>query len=190
MMARKKKIDHQELMIETEKLLLETGYDSFHFRLLAERLGVGRSTLYEYYANKDDLITAYVHSFAYERVEESKLVLEIHDLQDQIEAFLRVFLKYNHIQQIIIMVTQMEGQKKPQNEESIIRIKKLIKDINAISLQIIQKGKKEGKIRQELDDMFISYMMFNLIQIPNFRQQSDKERLKLFVDFLLNGVST
>ena len=36
-MARKKKIDHKELMIETEKLLLETGYDSFHFRLLAER---------------------------------------------------------------------------------------------------------------------------------------------------------
>ena len=84
----------------------------------------------------------------------------------------------------------MEGQKKPQNEESILQIKKLIKEINAISIQIIQKGKREGKIREELDDMFISYMMFNLIQLPNFRHQSDDERLKQFVDFLLNGVST
>lgn len=189
-MARKKKIDHKELMIETEKLLLETGYDSFHFRLLAERLGVGRSTLYEYYANKDDLITAYVHSFAYERVEESKLVLAIDDLQEQLKAFLRIFLKYNHIQQIVTMITQMEGQNKPQNEENVIHIKKLIKEINAVSLQIIKKGQREGKIRHDLDDMFISYMMFHLIQIPNFRQKSDEERLEQFVDFLLNGVST
>ena len=106
------------------------------------------------------------------------------------KAFLRIFLKYNHIQQIVTMITQMEGQNKPQNEENVIHIKKLIKEINAVSLQIIKKGQREGKIRHDLDDMFISYMMFHLIQIPNFRQKSDEERLEQFVDFLLNGVST
>lgn len=189
-MARKKSVDHHELMMETEKLLLEFGYDSFHFRLLAERLGVGRSTIYEYYANKDELITAYIHSFAYERVEESKKILDMADLQEQFKAFLQIFLKYNHIQKIVTMITQMEGQKKEENIARIQQIKYLIKEINKVSLQLIQKGKHIGKIRKDVDDMFISYIMFNLIQIPNFQQQNEEDRLNSFIDFIFNGVGT
>ncbi|MGM9929154.1 MAG: TetR/AcrR family transcriptional regulator [Bacillus sp. (in: firmicutes)] len=188
-MARKKRVNYQELMIETEKLLLERGYDAFHFGLLAERLGVGRSTIYDYYTNKDELISAYIHSFIRERVEESKQVLELEETEEQLRVFLRTFMKYNHIQQIVTMIAQMEEQNKEENEERIKQIKSYIKEISGICIQIVQRGKAAGKIRSELNDLFISYVLFNLIQIPNFRQQSQEERLDELIDFLLHGVS-
>ncbi len=188
-MARKKSIDRHELMRATEKLLVETGYDGFHFRLLAEKLGVGRSTIYEYYANKDDLIIAYIHSFAYERVKESKEIMILEDIQEQFKAFLRIYLKYNHIQQLVNMIIHMENQQKPQNQEDIKQIKLLIKEINQVSLKLIQKGKETGKIRKDIDDLFISYAIFNLVQIPNFQKQEEEERLNNLVNFIFHGVS-
>lgn len=187
-MARKKVVEHHVLLSETEKLLLEKGYSAFHFGLLADRLGVGRSTIYEYYANKDVLITAYIHSFAYERVEECKKVLDIEDANEQLKSFLRIFVKYSHIQQVITMLVQMEDHSNGKVDTKPVRL--LTKEIYRISLVVIQRLKDTGIIRRELDDTFISYIMFNLIQMPNFRNHNETQRLDEFVDFLLHGIGT
>ncbi|MGM9925040.1 MAG: TetR/AcrR family transcriptional regulator [Bacillus sp. (in: firmicutes)] len=187
-MARKKRIEHHELMAETEKLLLEKGYDAFHFRLLSERLGVGRSTIYEYYANKDELIIAYIHTFAYERVEDCKRVMKIDDIEEKLKAYLRIFLKYSHVQQVVLILTQIEEQK---NGAALTKpVKDLSKKLYTISLELIREAKAKGYIRKDMNDIFISYVLFNLIQIPNFRQQTEEERLNEMMDFLLNGVGT
>ncbi|MGN1402399.1 MAG: TetR/AcrR family transcriptional regulator [Bacillus sp. (in: firmicutes)] len=189
-MARKKTLERHDLMAATEKLLLEKGYSAFHFRLLAEELNVGRSTIYDYYSNKDELIIAFIHSFAYERVEECKTLDSINDATEQLKAYLRIFLKYNHIEQVVTMVTQMENDKKPQNAEGIIRIKELVREIYSLSLKIISNAKRNGLIRKEVDDTFISYVMFHLVKIPNFRGLSEEERLDELLSFLLHGVSS
>ncbi|WP_052343849.1 TetR/AcrR family transcriptional regulator [Bacillus massiliigorillae] len=185
-MARKKRIEHHELMAETEKLLLEKGYNAFHFRLLSERLGVGRSTIYEYYANKDELIIAYIHIFAFERVEDCKKIMKISDIKEKIREFLRIFLKYSHVQQVITMLTQMEEQSK--DAERVKPVRELSRQIYLYSLEIIKEAKQTGLLRKEVDNTFISYIMFNLIQIPNLRKQSEEERLNEMIDFILNGV--
>ncbi|WP_157796575.1 TetR/AcrR family transcriptional regulator [Bacillus sp. FJAT-45037] len=59
-MARKKKVDEQELMDVTGELLLQVGYDKINFKLVAYELGVGRSTIYEYYANKEELVAEHL----------------------------------------------------------------------------------------------------------------------------------
>lgn len=189
-MARKKKIEHHELIAATEKLLIEKGYNAFNFSLLAQQLGVGRSTLYEYYPNKEELITAYIHSFAFDRVEECKKIIKMNNCGTQMREFLRVFLKNNHVQQIIIMINQMENQNKTFNVEEVNQIRLLSRKIYLMSLEIIQKAKAEGLIRKEIDDTFISYVMFNMIQIPNTEQKSDEERLDQIIDFIFNGVGT
>ncbi|HLR41554.1 MAG TPA: TetR/AcrR family transcriptional regulator [Virgibacillus sp.] len=45
----------------TDRLLLKQGYGGFNFSALSAMLGVSRSTLYEYYASKDELIGDYMH---------------------------------------------------------------------------------------------------------------------------------
>lgn len=44
----------------TNQLLLQYGYNGFHFGLLAEQLNVTRAALYKYFDNKDELITEYM----------------------------------------------------------------------------------------------------------------------------------
>ena len=56
-MARQKKMDEAAMLRETEKLLLERGYEGFSFKALSANLDIARSTIYEYYSHKDDLIT-------------------------------------------------------------------------------------------------------------------------------------
>lgn len=185
-MARKKRIEHHELMAETEKLLLEKGYTAFHFRLLSERLGVGRSTIYEYYANKDELIIAYIHIFAYERVEDCKQIMQLKNIKEKIREFLRIFLKYSHVQQVISMLTQMEDQAK--EIDKVKHVRDLSRQIYLYSLELIKEAKQERFFRNNIDDTFISYIMFNLIQIPNIRQKTEEERLNEMIDVLINGV--
>ncbi|WP_187370286.1 TetR/AcrR family transcriptional regulator [Bacillus massilioanorexius] len=173
-------------MIETEKLLLEKGYNSFHFRLLAERLEVGRSTIYEYYANKEELIIAYIHSFAFERVEECKKVLQISNIKEKFKEFLRIFLKYSHVQQVIIVLTQIEEELKESERTKPVR--ELSRQIYLYSLELINEAKEKGLIRKNVNEILISHMMFNLIQIPNFQKQTEEERLTEMLDLILHGV--
>ncbi len=186
-MARKKIIDHQELMSATEKILVEKGYDAFHFRLLAEELNVGRSTIYDYYSNKDELISAYLHSFAHERVQESRQVLQLKKADDQLRAFLFIYLKYDHIQQAFTMINQMEAENKETNQEIIRQIRSLISELYHVSLEVIRNAKSEGLIRKEADEKFISYIMLHLIKIPNYRQRNEEERLDELMEFILHG---
>ncbi|WP_050616316.1 TetR/AcrR family transcriptional regulator [Bacillus testis] len=186
-MARKKKLDHHALMKATEGLLLEKGYNAFTFGLLAERLSVGRSTIYEYYPNKDELIIAYLHGFAYERVKESQDIMQIEDIQAKFREFIRVFLKYSHIQLVIKMLEQMEEKGAYSNKIQVVR--EVSKEIYSDSLLLIQQAKEAGMIKKEANTVFISYVIFNLIQIPNFRNQTEEERLEEIMDFILNGVS-
>ncbi|MFS0780246.1 TetR/AcrR family transcriptional regulator [Bacillus sp. 1P06AnD] len=187
-MARKKIIDHHELMKATESLLLEKGYTAFTFGLLAEKLHVGRSTIYEYYPNKDELIIAYLHGFAYERVKESEAILELDDVYLKFRSFIAVFLKYSHVQLVITMLAQME--EKGDYIEQIQIVREISKKIYDDSLILIQQAKDAGIIRKNMNAIFISYIIFNLIQIPNFRQQSEEERLEEIMDFIFNGVGS
>ncbi|WP_156321164.1 hypothetical protein [Bacillus sp. JCM 19041] len=45
-MARRK-LNKEDIFIVTDTLLHELGYEGFHFKALADQLGVGRSTIYE-----------------------------------------------------------------------------------------------------------------------------------------------
>ena len=56
-MARQK-LHIDELYEVSGKILVEKGYAGFHFKLVADQLNVSRSTIYEYFSNKDELIAS------------------------------------------------------------------------------------------------------------------------------------
>src|SRR5690625_958542 len=80
----RKKIKHKTLMKKTEKLLLEQGYGGFNFSLLSNHLNIGRSTLYEYYASKDELVADYMTELMVSYTEELTLIAEGPDAEAQL----------------------------------------------------------------------------------------------------------
>ena len=189
-MARKKGVEFHELMAAAEKILMEKGYTAFHFRLLAEELGVGRSTIYDYFSSKDELVIAYIHQFMYERIKECEALMRTGTIEEQLRGFLKIFIKHSCIEQMTTMIIQMDKEKKNPNAEGIQRIKELARKLYEISLQLIQDAKDKGAIRKELDETFISYLIFNLVKIPNYRSIPDDERIEELIHVFFCGVGT
>ena len=57
-MGRKQSFTETELLDTTKKLVLEHGYDGFHLKLLSQHLSGARSTIYQYYSNKEEIVAA------------------------------------------------------------------------------------------------------------------------------------
>lgn len=57
-MGRKQAFTKSELLDHTKKVLLEHGYDGFQLKLLSKNLVGARSTIYQYYANKEEIVAA------------------------------------------------------------------------------------------------------------------------------------
>ncbi|ERN52605.1 TetR/AcrR family transcriptional regulator [Alkalihalophilus marmarensis] len=129
-MARKKIIDLQELMKVTEELLLEIGYDRLNFRLISGRLGVGRSTIYEYFSNKEDLVCEYmlrVMNLITQRMEQisSELTAE-----EQLKKVIAILMDYAQIHLILELTGELQTAFQDDDERllKIMREKETLLD--------------------------------------------------------------
>lgn len=49
---------HDALLDAAERLLLEEGYEALNFRVLGERTGIARNSVYRYFTSTDDVVAA------------------------------------------------------------------------------------------------------------------------------------
>src|SRR5690625_4248665 len=126
----RKKIQSVELMRATEKLLLEQGYGGFNFSTLSKILNVGRTTLYEYYATKDDLIVAYMNQLMKDYKSDLKVIIYEKDAENQLVQLIELMIKYSHIHNIIKIIPLLQSESKA--------VKKLEKDFVKDHLYIIE----------------------------------------------------
>lgn len=185
----KKKLDEQQLMAATEELLLEKGYDAFHFKLLSEKLNVGRSTLYEYYANKEELITVYMQNVMEHILNECEQVYNgDHAPLEKLKGLLEIFLRYSQIHQFIQMLPML----KTSNSKTVqVRLEKLSRDhekIMRVIFELIRVARERGEIRQEIPDSVIAGFLFQAIQIPNHSGYDHREWSGIIFDMMYRGM--
>src|SRR5690625_3608429 len=105
----RKKIQSLELMRATEKLLLEQGYGGFNFSALSKMLNVGRTTLYEYYATKDDLIVAYMNNLMTNYKNDLAAIVSQKGAETQFIQLIELMIKYSHIHNIIKIIPLLQS---------------------------------------------------------------------------------
>src|SRR5690625_7814292 len=99
-----KKIKRELLMKKTEEILLEQGYGGINFSVLSTILGVGRSTLYEYYASKDDLIVDYMNDLMVAYINELSTIVAHENAKEQLLQLIELMIKYAHIHNILKII--------------------------------------------------------------------------------------
>lgn len=183
----RKKVYQRDLMRATEELLLEQGYGGFNFTVLSTMLGVGRSTLYEYYASKDDLIVAYMNELMVNYTGELATIVSVEDAKSQLFQLIELMVKYAHIHGIlkIIPLLQSEsavvvGMKKNFISEHIQIIKKI--------QTIIDYGKQEQVIRGEIPTDIIVNLLFNTINKPTSLKMDNKSWAKWIWEIIYTGM--
>ncbi len=158
---KKRRLDQLSLMKKTEEILLELGYGGFNFSVLSKSLGIGRSTLYEYYSSKDELIADYMSDLMDKFMRDLKEIRRIPNGEAQLLSLIQLMIKYAHIHHVLQMVELLNM------DSLLVKFKKahleIIEDIQGI----VEYGKKEGVVRKEIPTEVLVSLLFNTINKPS-----------------------
>lgn len=184
-MARKK-VDERELLAATEELLLERGYNGFHFGALSEKLGVGRSTIYEYYSGKEHLITAYMDQVMQRIMKECQQCASFAALE-RLKGYLAVFMRYSQVHRIIQILPMIDRSVSPEVESSIGKLSEDHQKVYTWIADAIEEAKSEGEIRRDLPTPLIAAMIFSSIQLPDVMRGAGQVSGEMIFNLLYEG---
>jgi AcrR family transcriptional regulator len=174
-------------MKATEKLLLEQGYGGFNFSALSILLDIGRSTLYEYYDSKDDLIVAYMNELMISYTDElAEIVLE-ENAKLQLLQLIELMIKYAHIHSILKMIPLLKSNSPVVEEMKLNFITDHIHIIREIEI-VIDHGKQENVIREEIPTNVLVNLLFNTINKPVSLKIDNKAWAKWIWEIIYTGM--
>lgn len=162
----RKKIKHQTMMEVTEKILLEQGYGGFNFSVLSNELNVGRSTLYEYYGSKDELVADYMTELMVSYTNELKEIVEAKDAEKQLFQLIKLMIKYAHIHDVLQMIPLMQSDSEPVQKVKKNFVKDHLVIIDYI-MDIVEFGKEQKVIKEEIPTKILVNLLFNTINKPS-----------------------
>ncbi|MBE1555524.1 TetR/AcrR family transcriptional regulator [Sporosarcina limicola] len=184
---KRKKLERPELMRVTEKLLLEQGYGGFNFSALSTLLEIGRSTLYEYYASKDDLIADYMNELMVNYTDELSTIVAHKDAKEQLLKLIELMIKYTHIHSILRIIPLLQSDsdvvtkmKQTFIEDHLHIIKKII--------DIVENGKQANVIREEIPTDVLVNLLFNTINKPTSLKMDNQAWAKWVWEIIYIGI--
>lgn len=186
-MARERKFTTNELFQEVKQLLLQHGYDAFHFGLLAERLDVSRGALYKYYENKDTLITAFMTYEMNMFLGELQAVQEVEGFREQFDQLVDIIFRKKEVLPLIRIAQHMVER---TNTESREQLEKLPLAMYAYLQRLIVQGKQEGVLKAHLPDSVMLGLLFQSIAVPNHFNIPQSEWVEAMKEVLGQGMFT
>ncbi|MBG9567693.1 TetR/AcrR family transcriptional regulator [Brevibacillus agri] len=185
-MARQK-LHIDKLYEVSGKILVEKGYAGFHFKLVADQLNVSRSTIYEYFSNKDELIASLmVHLMEkvmseYERPDSEPAPLA------RLRKMFDSFMKYADIHQILLFAPFVNGESSPGVNEAMTTLRQQHHLLNRRLIELIDTCKQDGAIRGDIPSELIASLLFQAIQIPKHPGVAETEWNRLIFQVMLEG---
>lgn len=162
-LARQRKMDQAEMLRETEKLLLERGYEGFNFKALSVNLGIARSTIYEYYGHKDDLITDYMYILVEKVLDEMEQIASESNGLTTLQNWLRLFMTYDQVHFMIAMRGQLDQSKSNIAKSRLKQMDMLHRKMFFLLTDQVRIAKELGEVRDELPDTLVASFFFHSI---------------------------
>ncbi|MGJ9382809.1 TetR/AcrR family transcriptional regulator [Salipaludibacillus sp. CF4.18] len=162
-MSRKKTIDQAMLFKETEKLIMESGYSGFHFKALSARLGVARSTIYNYYTKKEELVTDYMVHLLEKAVAQMD---NVDKKEEPVKELIRLWSKYANMHQMLQIMPYIDKKASPMVEENTKKMFDLFIKMKTKIEETLKDGQMKGIIREDIHMKTIVGLVMSTVQIP------------------------
>lgn len=159
-------------------LFWKKGYDATYISDLIETMGISRSTLYTSFGDKDELFKLVLEHYKNFGSRKRNLLFSGINAKESIKAFF-----YQHIEKcyaddipkscIITNSSLLIGHIDPSIE------KILIHDFNELEKafkQVIERGKDNGEILQEINSDLVAYSLLSLNHSINLMSKYKKEK--------------
>lgn|GEM_PF-2195259 len=132
-----------ELIRAASEVVTEKGVNSFKVKDVADRIGIGRGTLYEFIQTKSDIVFLALESQIHEAIENLEAgTREIADPLAALQAAVRSHLEY--ISRNPKMLWVLYQQSTPLRKSQFQEIFALIDSYNGIFKSIIEAGRRDG----------------------------------------------
>ena len=185
--------DLNNIMLKVRELYMKYGIKSITMDDVATELGISKKTLYQYVADKDDLVGKFIES-------------EINQKQD--ELFKCFQINFNAIEELFEISVFMNKLMRDQNPATEHDLKKYYphhfqrivetrreRMYNYLLLNL-RKGKKEGLYRDDMDEVVIAKLYLSRSENIHFNELFTVEEftsLKLFTELItyhVRGIAT
>ena len=188
-MGRKKALTETDIFEVTGEILKEEGLQGVHFKKVADRLDVGRSTLYEYFENKDDLLIAYMKRLMddmNQKVEDIPVQLPANE---KLYKLLLILLEHTQLHQIDRMIRDLQSSDKhaalfykEELDVDLMRTYELMK-------RWIEDAKDQGVWKHTIDSGLIGDIIFHSILFPNREKMGVESMARQLFELLEHGMT-
>ncbi|MGL4523550.1 MAG: TetR/AcrR family transcriptional regulator [Bacilli bacterium] len=188
-MGRKKKVEKQHLYVLLRTLLPLHGYERLTFSLLAKELEIGRSTIYEYFTNKDELIVNYMLYDMNELLERWNVIAvsNVSDIQ-KITQMISLFHTYSAVHQGVKAIPSVRKQADESLLLLLFELRTLHDQLFASITTTISNAIKNGTLTKECDAIAVSQFIFYSIDMPKPPHLNEEEWLLQLHNLILNGI--
>lgn len=185
-MGRKQAYTESELLDQTKRVLLEHGYEGFQLKLLSKSLVGARSTIYQYYSNKEEIVAACMKR-TIEDVLENASATDETDCMNALQHLLTVYLEEANFHQLLgdaYKINKANSAAAANDLEFIDQAHITLK--NQLE-RLFVRAQEEGHLNPSIPLPVVIGVFFNLIETPNMMNIPTSQWSKLLYQMWLGG---
>ena len=156
-----------ELLDQTKQLLLEQGYDGFHLKNLSQRLTGARSTIYQYFANKEEIVAACMRRVMEEMLERASSVDET-DCMDALRQLLTIYLREHGFHQLLGLANKIDAARSAAAAADLEFVERAHMTLQRQLERLFARAMEEGRLKEDIPLPVMIGVFFNLINTPNW----------------------
>lgn len=179
----------REIFNAAVHLIFEKGFNETSMREIAEAAGTGKSTLYDYFKTKDDILVSYFEE-EIEVLTGQALAINAKDLlaQEKLRQIMLAHLEYLLANKRFYLKLSIEAQRLSQQSQQRIQVSRHA--YQDLLCRLIEKGIQEGSFRP-IDPLLAMRVILAAITQVVFTTRptgTPQEMLDAALDILLHGI--
>jgi AcrR family transcriptional regulator len=179
----------QDILETAARLIHEQGYSNLNMDVLAEEVGISKSTLYQHFSSKEEMVMQVMHK-GFTLLDEH-MQISTGEPIEKLEAMIRYMLQKGHAPDGFS--THMVRDEVMVLFHSYAEIGARIGATFGRMNQWINEGREKGQIRKELSNTVIATTMFSMLSVLDMPAalrdtQTVDERIEQAVSIWLRGI--
>jgi AcrR family transcriptional regulator len=181
----------KEIFDASVHLFLEKGFNETSMREIAKAAGVGKSTLYDYYKSKDEIMVSYFESEIKKITARAEEIIEQDfTIADKLRKIMQVHLGYLVDSKQTFLKLSLEAQRLSADSQEQIQLRRHA--YQDMLRALIEEGTRRGEFRP-VNPLFAARSIFSLLSISVYTTRptgTPEEMLEQALGILFQGIQT
>jgi len=178
-----------EIFHQVVNVFLKKGFQETSMREIAEAAGLGKSTLYDYFKTKDEILVYYFEDQLNDLTEEAQKIAVRNDAADRrLQEIMEMYLEYMQANKSLFMKISLEAQRlKLESQKQIQEKRHAYQDLIRT---LINEGIREGVFRK-VNSLLAARLLISAMAPVIFGSRSTgspQEMMKDTLDIFFKGI--